>query len=288
MPSVQLYGRRWHFSTDIVAVPAALSGLFHASWILILLVWAGAKGAWPGRCASGDGVQYAVVLGGLLGSFAANLVLDALLVWHSLQGAPFEASKRRWVVPLLYAATAPLVAQLAFAAYGSHVSTQLTPDCWPDDQRNAGAQGGYPKSARDNGAEGIANNICAALPQPDPPAVTNLTQAVVFATWGFMFVAALGIAITYNMWVQASSARQLQTAVTLAFQPVNDSFRPQKWAIAEPISLPLSPGRAGILSTTTSTPGRHAASALPPCCAATTTWCGGQMASDHRCKISRS
>lgn len=140
MPSVRLYRRRWHFSTDVAAVPALLSGLFHAAWLLIVLVWAGAKDAWPGHCASGDGVQFAVVLGGLLASFAANLVVDALLVWHSLQGAPFQASRRRLVVPLLYAATAPLAAQLLFAAYGAHVSTQLVPDCWPDGQRNAGAR----------------------------------------------------------------------------------------------------------------------------------------------------
>ena len=32
---------------------------------------------------------------------------------YSLRGAPFEASKRHWVVPLLYAVTAPLVTGLA-------------------------------------------------------------------------------------------------------------------------------------------------------------------------------
>jgi hypothetical protein len=115
MPSVVLYGRRWHFSTDIVAIPAFLSGVFHAFWIVIILAWAGAKGAWPGHCASSDGVQYGVMVGGLLGSFAANLVVDALLVYHSTRGSPFEVSKRRWVVPLLYSATVPLGATLAFS-----------------------------------------------------------------------------------------------------------------------------------------------------------------------------
>lgn len=30
-------------------------------------------------------------------------------------------------------------------------------------------------------------------------AVTNLAQGLVFATWGFVFFAAVGVAITYNM-----------------------------------------------------------------------------------------
>lgn len=111
---MQLWGRRWHFSTDIVAVPALMSAFFHVAWIVILLTWAGVTGAWPGRCSSSGGVQYLVLGGGLLGSFAVNLAVDVLLVYHSLQGAPFEASKRRWVVPLLYTATGPLVCTLGF------------------------------------------------------------------------------------------------------------------------------------------------------------------------------
>ena len=62
--------------------------------------------------------------------------------------------------------------------------------------------------------------VRACLPAPPPPArppaclrcyfptphlpplraaVTNLAQSLVFSTWGFMGVAVLGIAITYNM-----------------------------------------------------------------------------------------
>lgn len=101
-------------AADVVAVPALLSALFHASWIAILLIWAGATGSWPGRCASSDGVQYVVLFLGFLITFGANMFIDGLLVYHSLQGGPFEASRRRWVAPLLYAATVPLVATLGF------------------------------------------------------------------------------------------------------------------------------------------------------------------------------
>ncbi|EFN60123.1 expressed protein, partial [Chlorella variabilis] len=124
-----------------------MSAFFHVAWIVILLTWAGVTGAWPGRCSSSGGVQYLVLGGGLLGSFAVNLAVDVLLVYHSLQGAPFEASKRRWVVPLLYTATGPLVCTLGFT-------------------------------------------------------VTNLAQALVFSTWGFLAIAVIGIAVTYNMYPQ--------------------------------------------------------------------------------------
>lgn len=92
---------------------ALLSALFHATWIVVLLVAAaGAAAARPGVGTSGQGVQYLALFIAYLAVFGVNLVLDLLLAWHSLQGAPFEASKRRWVVPLLYACTAPLVATL--------------------------------------------------------------------------------------------------------------------------------------------------------------------------------
>lgn len=93
-------------------MPALLSAFFHTAWIVILLVYAGATGSWPQACATSDGVAYIAVLGGLLFSYALNLAIDLALTLHSLRGAPFEASKRRWVAPLLYASTLPLVTAL--------------------------------------------------------------------------------------------------------------------------------------------------------------------------------
>lgn len=49
---------------------------------------------------------------GYLAAFGLNLAIDLALVAHSLRGAPFQPSRRRWVEPLLYAATLPLGAGL--------------------------------------------------------------------------------------------------------------------------------------------------------------------------------
>lgn len=43
-------------------------------------------------------------------------------------------------------------------------------------------------------------SICCAGETPLLlPAVTNLAQALVFSTWGFLAIAVIGIAVTYNM-----------------------------------------------------------------------------------------
>lgn len=60
------------------------------------------------------------------------------------------------VVPLLYAATAPLGVAFVMTGYGTYVCTHLEPDCWPPEARNG---------------------------------VTNALQGLVFANWGFYFVA---------------------------------------------------------------------------------------------------
>lgn len=61
---------------------------------------------------------------GYLAAFGLNLLIDLLLVGHSLRGAPFELSKRRWVEPLLYAATLPLGAGLSLTG------AALLSGCW--------------------------------------------------------------------------------------------------------------------------------------------------------------
>ena len=64
MPAVRLWGRRWHFATDIIAVPAGLSALFHAGWVVVLLVGAAATGAWPGVCGGAGGRHYVALFAG--------------------------------------------------------------------------------------------------------------------------------------------------------------------------------------------------------------------------------
>jgi hypothetical protein len=172
MPAIKLYGRRWHFGTDIIPLPAALAFTFHFSWVLILLIGAIATGQWPAtHCDSWQGIQYAVLFGAYFGSFVLSSIVDAFLFYHGLQGAPFEEKKRRMVVPLLYAGTFPLLVQAAATFYGTWVCVDLEPDCWENlgDTRNA---------------------------------VTNFAQALVFINWLFIFLAAIGIAIFYNMYPQ--------------------------------------------------------------------------------------
>lgn len=86
MPAVRLWGRRWHFSSDVVPIPAAICGLFHAIWISFLLFGAIATGDWPSDCESRTGKQYMAVFIGLFGSFVISLVLEVLLFVHGLRG----------------------------------------------------------------------------------------------------------------------------------------------------------------------------------------------------------
>jgi hypothetical protein len=86
MPAVRLWGRRWHFSSDILPLPACLAATYHLSWLLILLVGAGASGQWPGHCQSWEGKAYVALFVLNLAGFVGGLAVDALLLYHSLQG----------------------------------------------------------------------------------------------------------------------------------------------------------------------------------------------------------
>lgn len=169
MPAIKLYGRRWHFGTDIIPLPAALAFTFHFSWVVIMLVGAAATGQWPSHCESWEGVSYTILFGLYFGSFAIACIIDALLFYHAVKGAPFEETKRKMVVPLLYVGTGPLLIQAAATLYGTWVSVDLEPDCWEN--------GGNTRNA-----------------------VTNFAKALVFINWGFCFLALIGIAIFYNMY----------------------------------------------------------------------------------------
>lgn len=151
MPAITLYGRRWHFSSDVVPLPALLGALYHGAWILILVLFAAIGHRWPHNCESWEGRQYTVLFATFFGSFIASFLVELLLVYHSSQGgqqgraqqregwvasralcraaahqaaqallltpagAPFEISKRKHVPTLLYLGTLPLVVQLAMA-----------------------------------------------------------------------------------------------------------------------------------------------------------------------------
>lgn len=150
MPAITLYGRRWHFSSDVVPLPALLGALYHGAWILILVLFAAIGHRWPHNCESWEGRQYTVLFATFFGSFIASFLVELLLVYHGSKGgqqgraqqgggggavpyagqaghqaaqalllapagAPFEVSKRKHVPTLLYLGTLPLVVQLAMA-----------------------------------------------------------------------------------------------------------------------------------------------------------------------------
>lgn len=148
MPAISLYGRRWHFSTDVIPVPAFIGACYCLAWALVMLLGAAISGQWPEHCQSHEGVQYVVLFASMFSSFVLLVVVQALLIWQGLQGegraaawcrvggrrscllrcgfgaqpcprthagAPFELSKRRHVPTLLYAGTAPMVLQLTMA-----------------------------------------------------------------------------------------------------------------------------------------------------------------------------
>lgn len=172
MPAIILYGRRWHFSSDIVPVPAGLFCFYHASWVIILLVSAGVTDSWPRSCSSSEGQHYIALF---ILFFAACLVaipIEAGLFYWGMQGGPFEQSKRKPVVPLLYASTFPLAVQAIATVYGSWVTTTVQPDCWPDSRRNG---------------------------------LTNFAQGMVFSSWGVLLIVVLGITIFYNAYPDQDS-----------------------------------------------------------------------------------
>ena len=89
MPTTKLWGRSWHFSTDILPLPAALAAAFHGPWLVILIVAPAVTGSWPTTCDSWQGVQYAIVFAAFLAAMAVALVIDVLLFYHGLQGVLF-------------------------------------------------------------------------------------------------------------------------------------------------------------------------------------------------------
>eukprot|EP00887_Chlorella_sp_A99_P003991 scaffold11.g3991.t1 len=156
--------------SDSVVLPALLSGIFHACWVAALIVFAAIAG-WPRW--SGCERGFPVLFAGMLGAMGANLLLDAALAVASVQGTPFETSKRWAVVPLLYAATLPLVAQLAFTALGVELFVHGRPtDCWPPSEQAW---------------------------------VRRMAEGLTWSTLSFLSIALLGVILTYNLFEQHHS-----------------------------------------------------------------------------------
>lgn len=87
MPATRLYGRRWHFSSDIIPLPASIAALYYGLWSILIITLASATGCWPkSPCASWQGLQYVIFFSVMLGSFIIACAIDVMLVYHGLKG----------------------------------------------------------------------------------------------------------------------------------------------------------------------------------------------------------
>lgn len=86
MPAIRLYGRRWHFSSDVVPLPALLGATYHLAWALVMVIGVLASDQWPRHCESSEGVQYVVLFAAFFASCLALVVVEVLLAYHGLQG----------------------------------------------------------------------------------------------------------------------------------------------------------------------------------------------------------
>lgn len=128
MPAIHVFGRRWLLAEDDLVLPAAVLGLFHFVWSVLLIVWLGTvhgpadcEGAW----------RYDLAVGGLLGAFVASCGLEAGVTAVSAQGATFERRRRRHLPLLLYLDCISHAAQVAFNGYGTYLITSVSPPVCP-------------------------------------------------------------------------------------------------------------------------------------------------------------
>lgn len=134
MPRVVMFGRRWHFSTDIVPVPVTVVALYHLVMVLVLFILPFGRDYLPVTCSDPIGRQHIAVLATYMGLYSFSLLVEILLLLASCRGAPFETRKRRFVVPLLYLSLLPMVLHVPICIYSTPL-VNLRSTCWPEDQR---------------------------------------------------------------------------------------------------------------------------------------------------------
>eukprot|EP00891_Asterochloris_glomerata_P004386 jgi/Astpho2/4386/Aster-x0628 len=120
MPALKLGWVRWHLGSDDVPIFAAAGALFHAAWIVVILLTNGDFREMPEHCHE-KGRQYIATVAGLLFSFTFGFVLEVLLIWSGCQGAPLEISKRHAMPVLLCIRLGNLCSELVFTGYGTYV-----------------------------------------------------------------------------------------------------------------------------------------------------------------------
>jgi hypothetical protein len=86
MPPIVLYGAKWHFSSDIVPLPAFLGAIYHGAWVLAMVIGASVSGRWPHGCDSGAGRQWLAVFALVLAANAACFILNIDLAIMGIRG----------------------------------------------------------------------------------------------------------------------------------------------------------------------------------------------------------
>jgi len=178
MPAAVLWGRRWHFATDIIPIPSAIFLIYHLTWSLTLLLGAFISKNWPSSghtCASAEGRAYLALFSLFFAACTFAVPLDLLLIINGLKGAPFEPSKRKLVVPLLYILTVPFIVQSVATIYGTWVvNWSECPDCWESSQWDG---------------------------------IVVVADAMVYSSWGLLIIMSLGVLVFYNAYRDYESVR---------------------------------------------------------------------------------
>jgi len=178
MPAAVLWGRRWHFATDIIPIPAAIFLTYHLTWTSILLLGASISNNWPSSghpCASAEGRTYLALFSLFFAACTFAVPIDLLLIIHGLKGTPFEPSKRKLVVPLLYILTVPFAVQSVATIFGTWVvNWSERPDCWESSQWDG---------------------------------IVVVAEAMVYSSWGLLIIMSLGVLVFYNAYRDYESVR---------------------------------------------------------------------------------
>eukprot|EP00210_Caulerpa_lentillifera_P008329 g7945.t1 len=129
MPGLQLFGRRWAFSSDDLPVPAFFGFVFHGAWLLLIIIFSVyAHSVYnPDEC---DGaVPLATFMACLLLSLLVSTICDVLILWYGLKGTIFQSSHRRIVNLVMYVLTGNFLLKICITAYGTDLVFIHRPNC---------------------------------------------------------------------------------------------------------------------------------------------------------------
>lgn len=85
MPALAVAGVRWHIASDDVPLFATFGSVFHAIWILVILLTSQSILNMPNQCHH-EGRQYIATVTGLLLCFTLGFMVETLLSWEGCKG----------------------------------------------------------------------------------------------------------------------------------------------------------------------------------------------------------